>query len=205
MLAVIKEVREDDGRSTSQVESSDKLENSGREIPLPPFSIDVSLLRSLDTFAQQLQVLSEWLKRPEGKPRKPLENTFIRRFAKMARSRAGGPLDAIACELFKVTFGRSIDVRSYTRRRAELEATPASRGALGKARELLKETLANGARPPSELLRLARAKMISRNSLHRAAEELQIKPKGTPGKTYRWSLPTERRLIHPTGRDPKRK
>jgi hypothetical protein len=205
MLEVIQEVREGDRHSTSQVESSEKTEKSGREISLPPFRIDDSLLGSLDTFEQQLEVLSEWLKRPEGKPRKPLENTFIRKFAEMARSKAGAPLDGIARALFEVTFGRSIDLTSYTRRRSELEATASNRGALGRARELLKEALADGPRLPSELLNLAREKTISRNSLYRAAEELQIKPEGTPGKTYRWSLPTERRPTHPTRRDPKRK
>jgi hypothetical protein len=205
MLEVVKEVREDAGRSTSQMASSDKLDRSGREIALPPFRIDASLLASLHIIEQQLQVLSEWQMRPEGKPRKPLENTFIRKFAEMARSKAGGPLDGIARALFEVTFGRSIDLTTYTRRRAELEASTASRGARGRARELLEEALANGPRLLSELLRLASEKTISRNTLYRAAEELQIEGQDSPGKTHRWSLPTRRRPTSPTRRDPKRK
>jgi hypothetical protein len=199
MLEVIKEVHEDDGRLTSQIESSDKLERLGREISLPPFR------ESLRTFEQQLEVFLEWLKRAEGKPRKPPENTFIRKFAGMARAKAGRPLDSIGTALFEVTFGRSIDLTSYTRRKAELEAPGSSRGALGRARELLKETLANGPRPLTELLSLAREKTISRNTLYRAAEELQIERKRTPDKTLCWLLPTERRPTSSTRRDPKRK
>ena len=69
----------------------------------------------------------------------------------------------------------------------------------------LEEALANGPRLLSELLRLASEKTISRNTLYSAAEELQIEGQDSPGKTYRWSLPTERRPTHPTRRDPKRK
>jgi hypothetical protein len=132
MLEVIKDVR-DDGRSTLQIESSDKLEGPGRAIHLPPFRIDPALLVSIDVLEQQLQVLSEWLTRREGKPRDLAENTLIRNFAEMTRTKTGRPLDSIGSALFEVTFGRSIDLTSYTRRRAELEATASSRGAHGQS------------------------------------------------------------------------
>jgi len=191
MLDVIGEVREDE-RSTSQIESSDKLERSGREIALPPLRIDASLLLSLDTLEQQLRVFSEWLRRLEGKPREVAENTLIRNFGEMARTKAGKPLDGIGRVLFEVTFGKSIELGTYTRRRSELEAPAGSRGALGRAHELLQEALVNGPRLLNELLSLARERRIGRNTLYRAAQDLQIEYQGSSDDTYRWSLPTRR-------------
>jgi hypothetical protein len=74
---------------------------------------------------------------------------------------------------------------------------------MGRAREFLEEALASGPRLLSELLRQAREKMISRNTLYRAAVVLQIEGQGSP--THRWSLPTKRLLTSPTRREPKRK
>jgi putative DNA primase/helicase len=72
----------------------------------------------------------------------------------------------------------------------QAETTPQDTSALAEAIDWLRETLAEGPKPASEIFKLASANGISKGTLNRAKSELGIKPaKAGMGGGWTWSLP----------------
>jgi hypothetical protein len=155
--------------------------DSKKVITLPPVDVP-SLKNRLERFQQWLEAVLERTRRERGAQPSESENAFMRAFAQLARQKAGRPFDQIAVQFFEVTFGRSIDVGTYTRRRTEREAPTGRKGALGRAEKFLAEKLETGPVEISKLIAAAGDAGISRTTLFRAVQQLGVEPVRLNGK-----------------------